>query len=295
MSASNSADSAERLYALHTITTLPLDPRFPLFEHYPAMKIGVRESVRYYASLLAPLAAEIIAAEPETMEWVVTAPPLYAIPAGANLLAWEVYRILTERMLAGRSPSHLSIREVNIRYALPIPSMTRHVLPGDDYSSSGVDHRIRNRQAVHEGEGAPKLDAADFRGRAVLYVNDINVTGTQQFYMQRALDALHPASIHWLYVIQVDPALGRSNPEVEYSLNYLNLDSFEDFAEIVANADIEYTSRCVARLFAYPQSQLEPLFRSLEARRRKRLHQLASAEGAYTGEGNEAKLALLRE
>ena len=290
MSASNSAESAERLYALHTITTLPLDPRFPLFAHYPAMKIGVRESVRYYASLLAPLATEIITSEPETMEWVVTAPPLYAIPAGANLLAWEVYRIL-----AGSAASHLSIREVNIRYALPIPSMTRHLLPGDDYSSSGIDHRIRNRQALHEGEGAPKLDPADFRGSAVLYVNDINVTGTQQYYMQRALDAVHPASIHWLYVIQVDPSLGRSNPEVEYSLNYLNLDSFEDFAEIVARADIEYTSRCVARLFAYPQAQLEPLFRSLEATRRKRLHLLASAEGAYTGEGNQAKLALLRE
>lgn len=290
MSAGDATEPAARLYALHTITTLPLDPHFPLFEHYPAMKIGVQESVRYYASRLAPLAAEIIASEPETMEWVVTAPPLYAIPAGANLLAWEVYR-----MLAERAAGHRCIREVNLRYALPIPSMTRHVLPGADYSSAGIEHRIRNRQALHEGEGAPRLASADFRGRAVLYVNDINVTGTQQTFMQRALDAVHPASIHWLYVIQVDPSLGRSNPEVEYSLNYLNLDSFEDFAESVARADIEYTSRCVARLFAYPHAQLEPLLRSLDVTRRKRLHQLVTEEGSYTGPECEAKLALLRE
>jgi hypothetical protein len=35
--------------ALHTISTLPLDPNFSLFAHYPAVKLGVLESVRYYA------------------------------------------------------------------------------------------------------------------------------------------------------------------------------------------------------------------------------------------------------
>jgi hypothetical protein len=62
-----------------------------------------------------------------------------------------------------------------------------------------------------------------------------------------------------------------------------------------ALASRRLASRCVARLFAYPHAQLEPLFRSLDGTRRKRLHKLVTDEGAYTGEENQAKLALLRE
>ena len=50
-----------------------------------------------------------------------------------------------------------------------------------------------------------EVDPAVFRGR-VLFVNDINVTGTQQSFMQQAFEDVGPASVDWLYIIQVDPA-----------------------------------------------------------------------------------------
>jgi hypothetical protein len=286
----DSSGPAEHSHALHTITSLPLDPQFPLFQQYPAMKLGVRASVRYYASLLTRLAETVIGSAPDETQWVVTAPPLYAIPAGANLLAGEVFRALSET-----APGRLSIRSVDLRYALPNPQKAQDVLPAGDYSNSGIADRIRNRKELHEGEWAPRPDAADFRGRAVLVINDINVTGTQQQFLQQTLETVNPASIHWLYIIQVDPALGRSSPELEYSLNHLNLETFDDFVEVVARADIDYTSRCVARLFGYSESELASLVRSIDESRRRKLYQLAAGEGAYTGEQSKAKLALLRE
>ncbi len=252
------------------------------------MKLGVRESVRFYADLLIPVAGRIIASQPEISEWVITAPPLYAIPAGANLLAQQMFPALCERI----SPRQ-SLRFVELRYALPMAPSNAHLL-GEDYSSSDIAARVSNRQRLHEGEGAPRPYAADFEGRAVLFINDINVTGTQQLYVQKTLDSVHPASIHWIYIFQVDPDLGRSNPGIEYALNFLNLATFEEFAEIMANADIDYTSRCVSRLFSYPIETLEPLFRSLDGRRRSQLHDLATREGIYTGAADEAKLTLLR-
>ncbi len=286
MSANNSSGQAS---VLQTITSPALDPQDPLFQQYPSMKLGVRDSVRFYANLLAPVAERIIASEPEVTEWVITAPPLYVVPAGANLLAHEVFQVLRERL-----PRSRPLRLVDLRYALPMAPSNAHLL-GEDYSSSDVAARIRNRLRLHEGDGAPRPDPADFAGRAVLFINDINVTGTQQLYVQRTLDSVHPASIHWMYIFQVDPDLGRSNPGIEYALNFLNLGTFEEFAEMVVSADIDYTSRCVSRLFGYPIETLDPLFRSLDRTRRERLFDLATGEGIYTGKTDGAKLALLHE
>jgi len=303
MTTGNSTNSVTQTFALHTITSLPLDPHFPLYEHYPAMKLGVRESVRHYANLLAPLAATIMASQPGTANWVLMAPPLYVLPSGANLLAWEISRLLSD------TPPHNSLRTADLRYSRcppggfwfdPLPangSGLEHqdLSMGGEYSSSGIAARIANRKSLLESEWAPKPDPADFQDRSVLVINDTNVTGTQQHFLQRMIETLHPASIQWLYIIQVDPALGHSNPELEYSLNHLNLNTFEDFAEVVARADIDYTSRCVSRLLRYPEAMLEPWIRTLEENRRKRLHQLIIEEGAFLGEKIRPRVALLEE
>ena len=225
------------------------------------MKLGVRESVGLFARWLAPVAEKITSSRPEVADWVVSAPPFYTLPAGANLLAWEVCRIL-------------GLRSVDLRYTLPFPRNVH-----GDYSKSAVEDRIRNRRELHEGECAPRPDEADFRDRAVLFINDINVTGTQQRFVQQTLEPVHPASIDWLYLFQVDPDLGRSKPEIEYELNHLHLATFEEFVEIMARADLDYTSRGVDRLLRYSAAEQETLFLSLDEKRRSRLHQLIALEG----------------
>jgi hypothetical protein len=287
MKTTGSDESAMPVFALHTISTLSLDLHFPLYQHYTAMKLGVRDSVRHYAHLLAPLAERIIASQ-ET-DWVITAPPLYVVPSGANLLAWEIYRVLN-----ANGPRHKSLYSADLRYTMANPD-SRIFITAGEYSRSAVSERVRNRKSLFEGKWAPRPDPADFRGRSVLVVNDINVTGTQQHFLQQALETAQPAGIYWLYIVQVDATLGRAHPEIEYSLNNAGIKSFDDFAEVVTTADIDYTSRCISRLFSYPEAVLKPLIRSLDEARRKRLHQLVTGEGAYLGDEIRSKVDLLQK
>jgi hypothetical protein len=275
--------------ALHTISALPLDPDFPLFQHYPAMKVGVLESVRHYARLLVPLVETIMNSRPESAGWVLTAPPLHVMPAGANLLAWEMARILGDGTARQRS-----VRGVDLHYSLPNPH-SADLSKKTEYSGSGLADRIDSRRSRMEGVWAPKPDPADFHGRDVIVVNDINVTGTHQRFIQGNLETAAPARIHWIYIVQVDPDLGRAHPEVENSLNYLGLKTFEEFAAVVAGADIEFTSRCISRLLRHPEDVLASFIRSLDETRRRKLHQLINDEGAYQEDEYRAKLALLRE
>lgn len=255
------------------------------------MKLGVRDCVRHYASLLVALAETIMTNQPETSDWVVTAPPYFAIPSGANLLAWETCRILSEGI-----PRHISLRTVDLRYIANRPNREgQQFADGREYSSVGVDERIANRRRLLTGEWAPKPDPADFRGRAVLVINDINVTGTQQHFLEQIIEAVHPASIHWLYIFQVDSSLARSNPEIEHSLNNRSLSTFEEFADVVAQADIDYTSRCLGRLLRYPEAMLERLFRSLDNTRLSRLHQLVVEESPFLRDEDRSRAALLQE
>jgi hypothetical protein len=126
-------------------------------------------------------------------------------------------------------------------------------------------------------------------------INDVNVTGTQQDFLWRALEPTQPSGIYWLYIVQVDPVLGRTNPEIEFALNNVRLKSFEEFAEVVLRADIDFTARCISRLFLYPDSMLEPLIRSMDQTRRKRLRQLVTDEGGFAGDEIRSKVALLQE
>jgi hypothetical protein len=245
--------------SLHTITDLPLDRGFPLFRHYSAMKLGVRDAVRFYARALAPLAQTILAGD----DWVLTAPPLYVIPSAANLIAAHLSAIL-------------GVRTVDVRYAKPYPQFI-----GDEYSRTGLADRIANRRMLHEGEFAPKPSEDDFGGRAVLVVNDIHVTGVQQEYLQRTLETAHPSRICWMYIIQVAPPLGRAHPEIEYQLNHLDVATFAQFAEVLTRADIDYTARCITRILGASDADLEMLLQSLSVERRRRLHRLMTEEGAY--------------
>ena len=264
----------ESRHSLITIDALPFDPDIPLLRPYPAMKLGVREAVRHYGSLLAPLAETIIAGD-DKAEWVITGPPLYVLPAGANLMGWDVAR-------------RIGVRAVDLRYVLPYAPVSAHA-----YSRSTVADRVQNRRMLHEGEGAPRPEEKDFRDRAVIFLNDINVTGTQELFVRRTLETVHPRSIHWLYIVEVERELGRAHPEIEYQVNHASLATFEDFASVLASADLDYTSRCISRLFGYSFDELEPLLRSLDEERRKTLYRLIVDEGSYADEKYAAKRALL--
>ena len=280
------AGLVETSHALHTISALPLDPQFPLFRHYPAMKLGARAAVDCFVALLVPRVRALLAEH--AADWVVTVPPRFVLPAGANLLARGVCHELAR--LDGRAPPL-----VELRYSAPDPDTQHLEMPAADYSRAGVADRKKSRAQLYEGRSRIAIDAAEFRGRAVLFVNDINVTGTQQLFMRRALAPSEPASLHWLHVLQVDPELGRAQPELEYTLNHLHLAGFAEFAELVADPATEHTARCADRILGGEPAALAPVLRRLGTARAARLVEQIAGEVRWKASGADhvARAALL--
>jgi hypothetical protein len=281
--------SFDRSRELYKIASAPLDRSEPLLQRYPAMKLGERESVGFYAELLVPFAGEAMADHPELTEWVLASPPFYANPAAANLLAAELHR-----RLAGRIPASISLRVTELRYRLPDPQCTIDTQGGHEYSKASIEERVTNRRWLHEGGAAPRVDPAIFEGRGVLFVNDINVTGAQQFFLRKTLKSGRPAGIEWLFIVQVDPDLGRSNPSLEHELNTLHFSRFEDVAALVAHGDVDLTARCVRRFLAGSEAEVASLAVRFDASRLEEIVRMADAEGAYTSAADQAKLELLR-
>src|SRR5262245_26921126 len=85
--------------ALTSISAYPLDLNGQIFAHYPAMKLGHQQSVDYFAELLTPIALQMSAGMPaEDGGWVLTSPPLWGLPCGANLVCRAIHARLVSAL-----------------------------------------------------------------------------------------------------------------------------------------------------------------------------------------------------
>lgn len=264
--------------SLHRITTLPFDPQVEIFRHYPAFKLGVIDSVRYYAGLLLPLVKSLIARDSQHNDWILTAPPLVAqTPAAANLLCRELFDLcMRERDV--RDSKELSL--VDIQYDNEATTST-------DYAKLDFTDRLTERERLNR----LLVRNAGFHGRAVLFVNDICVTGAQQHAMQQYFERAGSACVRWLYVIMVDQEIGRSNPEIEWQINFA---PFEDLLRMVTSEQIQFTGKCVQRLMHLSIAELEQVLRALDRERRTRLSELAILNGFQNLAGFEEQMDLVR-
>jgi hypothetical protein len=240
--------------SLYRITQLPLDADAEIFRQYAAFKLGVIAAVRHYAQLLLPLAKQLIASGSEHSDWILTAPPIVAhTPAGANLLSWELFD------LYARDSKHLSLIDMHYDNAATASA---------DYARMDFADRMREREQLSRR----LVHNADFRGRPILFVNDISVTGAQQHAMQQYFELAGAACVRWLYLIVVDPEIGRMKPDLEWEINFA---PFEDLLRMVSGEEIQFTGKCVQRLMHLSVAELEQVLRALDAERRTRLLELA--------------------
>lgn len=238
--------------SLYRITQLPLDADAEIFRQYAAFKLGVTASVRHYAQLLLPLAQQLIANEHS--DWILTAPPIVAhTPAGANLLSWELFDLYT------RDSKQLSLIDMHYDNAATASA---------DYAKMDFADRTKEREQLSRR----LIHNADFHGRPILFVNDISVTGAQQHAMQQYFELAGAVCVRWLYLIVVDPEIGRMKPDLEWEINFA---PFEDLLRMVSGEEIQFTGKCVQRLMHLSVAELEQVLRALDAERRRRLLELA--------------------
>jgi PRTase ComF-like len=245
--------------SLHRISQLPLDANAEIFREYPAFKLGVTAAVRHYAQLLLPLVQQLI-----TNNSIFTAPPITChTPAAANLLCWELFEMCRREDL-----SSIDIQYDESMGANEWTDPTR----SRDYAKLNFADRVTERELLSRR----MLPNADFRGRPVLFVNDICVTGAQQHTMQRYFERIEAACVHWLYVIVIDPEIGKAQPDIEWQINFT---PFEDLLRMVSREEIQFTGKCVQRLMHLNTAELEEILRALNNERRARLLELAIMNG----------------
>lgn len=271
--------------ALHRITSLPIDKSDLFYSEYPAFKLGVRKSVSYYAKLLAPVAKQLIQTDPKFTDCVLTCPAWIGAPAGANLLCCELYALLRDEL-----PESSRVTLIQDRHAKPPPANAELTQRREyvEYAKMSFDDRVKwysssQEKTIHED--------ARFRDRSVIFINDIIVTGTHQQMLRRYFENVRVAVIKWLYLIQVDNDIGRSDPELEWRINY---SSFEDFMHLVSREEIQFTGKCIERLFQYELSQFVMVLEAIGSVRRANLLELVSVEGIPDYECFASKTELLK-
>lgn len=273
--------------SLHRISKLPLDADAEIFRQYPAFKLGVVDSVRYYAQLLLPLVKRLIASDSEHTGWILTAPAIDAgTPAAANLLCWELFDLYRRERDGGVS-QELSL--IEIQYGNEPAASTEWSDPdkSQDYAELDFADRVTERERL----ARQLVSNPDLRGRPVLFVNDICVTGAQQHTMQEYFKRADAACVRWLYVIVVDPEIGRMKPEIEWEINFA---PFEDLLRMVSREEIQFTGKCVQRLMRLSVAELEQVLQALDQQRRARLLELTVLNGFPNLDDFQERVELVR-
>ena len=263
---------------LHRISELPFDSQAEIFRHYPGFKLGVVESVRHYARLLLPLVRELIENDSKHTGWIMTGPAIAAqTMAAANLLCRELSDLyLRERDIL--NDKELSL--IDIQY--------------DNEGTASIDYAnldLADRLKLRERLSRKLVRNADFHGRPILFVNDVCVTGAQQNAMQEYFERDGAACVRWLYLIVIDPEIGRANPKIEWQINFA---PFEDLLRMLSREEIQFTGKCMTRVMNLSSAELEQVLRALDVERRTRLLELATLNGFQNLEGFEEQMKLVR-
>jgi len=270
--------------SLYTISDVSIDPVEPLLNEYAAFKLGAKRSVLYFARRLLPLARQLIERDERQTSWLLTSPAMIAAPAAANLLCRELHRLLRQELPAALRPSVVEIgTNTDVATGFHWKERDRSF----DYATLDVEDRVRERQRL----SASLVIEPRLRDGAVLFVNDIRVTGAHQRAMERYFERARVMAVHWVYVIDIVQAVGRAEPRLEARLNHTSL---EDLMQLLGCEEIEYTSKCVQRVLLLGGEEIEQLLRRLDAGRRRRLLELTIAEGYSRLAPFRSKVDLLR-
>lgn len=282
-----SLSASASVQTLHEIHALPLPLDEPLFRHYPGMKFGRPQHLGFFSRHLALLAQKLVRQAPE-QDWVLTAPPYFQLPAAANLLAGQVHQILLQQGLGTTlHPLRLQAGRQGMRNAEEFANAY-------NYSKNSLAQRVAERERVQRMLDTGGLAAA-YGGKPVIVINDINVTGTQQKFIQQTMDQMQVACVHWLYIFQVDAELAARHPEIEHQINTSQLADLESYAAVLDDTTTQHTARCISRLFNEEIDHFRQVLARLSPRATDRIYRLARLEERYDSEIFAEKMALLAE
>jgi hypothetical protein len=267
------------LSALYTIRDYPFALSDPIFAHYPAMKLGHSKSVGHFAELLAPSIRQwIVRASPTDRDWVLTSPPLWGLPCGANLVCRAIYEILVNTLPLEFA---LTLDKLEVRGArTPIGSQTDFERY-NDYSKQ--DLKTRQNFHLESDDDDTTQDLSVFAGRRAIFVNDINVTGTQLDSIEKLLQGAGVKSLDCFLIVNVDRHVGRRYPQLESEINMSRIANLDEFTAFLRDSEFRCTGKLISRLLSYDAESLKSIFAMLDRQKRVLLHRAILEEDLYGG------------
>jgi hypothetical protein len=258
------------------------------------MKMGDKQAIDFYSLKLVAQIKATITNTPHCRQWVITAPPMLHIPSAANLIAQKTYHYLHSDILY---KSRVSLVELKFQQSDMIAYTKPSQLPFVQYCASSTKQRIAQRKRTLEREHVDDIirQAEQFADRGVIVVNDIKVTGTQQKFMQSSFEQTQFMQLHWLYIFEVDTPLGQSTPQIEQQINFSTLKSLDEFSELVCFAQIDFTAKCLVRLFALNDSQFTAILKVMSDQRVHQLLLITLAEGLEYIAYFASKIVILKQ
>lgn len=201
-----------------------------ILEPYSRLKLGFHDAVEFYSYALAtPVRKRVLR---DAGAWIVTGPARATVPAAANLLASRV-----TALVAPAAP----VREAPLRRA---PDVGR--FPRAHYG--GLDLQAR-REAMRRSSTVWHPHPS-YAGASVVYINDVNVTGTQESLVRTFLVESGVRRVHWQYILEIEG--GRGAPQtVETMLNESTIRSPAELAGAARDAELTVTSKLLWRLFSW--------------------------------------------
>ncbi len=277
------------LSALHTIRYYPFALDDPIFAQYPAMKLGHIESAEHFARLLSPAIRRWMMEAPSgDRDWVLTSPPIWGLPCGANLVCRAIHEILVDTLPDGFvvTLDKLEVHGTRIQIGSQI-DFARY----NDYSKQD----LKTRQDFHleSNDGDATQDLSAFEGRRAIFVNDINVTGTQLGSIEKLLLGAGANSLDCFLILNVDRHIGRRYPQLESEINLSRISSLAVFTIYLRDSEFQCTGKLISRLLSYDAETLAGIFAALGRAKRKLLHRAIVEEDLYGGAFFREKLEIV--
>jgi hypothetical protein len=230
--------------------------------------------VSYFAELLVPVALQQIARVPEEDQgWVLTSSPTQGLPNGANLVCRAICCQLAKALPDRQAPRLGSMVIQGPRLALRKPAdMKLH----NDYSRYDLKQRRQFHLALDD---AAIYDLTKHAGRHVVFVNDINVTGTQLASVTKLLQNAEVKSLNVLPIVNVDRNIGCAFPDLEYEINTSRITDLAEFISFLRDCEFEPTAKLISRLMSHDPHGFAAIFAALGPPKRQLLHRAILQEG----------------
>lgn len=274
------------IFFLEDINSFPLPLHKEFYRAYPGMKLGHPADIVFFSQHLAVLANSLIRSSSAQQDWVITAPPYFHLPAAANFLARNVQSLLRQQYM------DIPLHELRLNPASTVECTTEEFNNSYNYSKNNVQQRIAERERVQQMLICDGLSTA-FSGKHVITINDINVTGTQQQFIQKTLFESGAISCYWIYIFNIEKKLAHTYPEIEHYINTSQLSDLDSYARILGHPDTLHTARCISRLFNESRTNFYALLGKLPAPAIRTIRLLAQQEGKYNSPVFKEKMDLL--